>query len=87
MKNIVSISIGSSLRDFEFEHEFAGVRYHVRRIGTDGDKFKALALIKEFDGKVDAIGLGGMDVASITTRIAFALFKRPKIHRLSMGSG
>jgi predicted amino acid dehydrogenase len=62
LKRIVSISLGSSLRDFEFEHEFAGQRYHVQRIGTDGDKFRALSLIKELDGNVDAIGLGGMDV-------------------------
>lgn len=63
MKRIVSISIGSSLRDFESEHEFAGQRYHIQRIGTDGDKFKALDLVKQLDGEVDAIGLGGMDVA------------------------
>ncbi len=63
LKRILSISIGSSFRDFESEHEFAGQRYHIQRIGTDGDKFKALDLVREFDGKVDAIGLGGMDVA------------------------
>ena len=63
MKQVVSISIGSSLRDFEFESEFAGTKFHVRRIGTDGDKFRAIELIKEYDGKVDVIGLGGMDVA------------------------
>ncbi len=77
MKRIVSISLGSSLRDFEFEHEFASQRYHVRRIGTDGDKFRALSLIRELDGNVDAIGLGGMDVV-------FSVGKRVFIHQDSL---
>ena len=35
---------------------FLGERYLVRRIGTDGDKQKAIELIQELDGKVAAIG-------------------------------
>jgi len=34
----------------------------IERIGTDGDKDKAIQLIKELDGKVDAFGLGGIDI-------------------------
>lgn len=62
LKEIVSVSIGSSLRDHSFECEFLGERYFIRRIGTDGDKQKALELIKNFDGEASAIGLGGIDV-------------------------
>jgi len=59
---ILSVSIGSSTRDHEFTSEKLGHRFHVRRIGTDGDKLKAIRIIREADGKVDAIGLGGADV-------------------------
>ncbi len=59
---ILSASIGSSRRDHEFTVSLFGREYHVRRIGTDGDKFKAIRMIKEADGKVAAIGLGGADV-------------------------
>ncbi|MCD6217336.1 serine carboxypeptidase [bacterium] len=62
LKEIVSVSIGSSLRDHTFECEFLGERYLIRRIGTDGDKQKARELIKEYDNKASAIGLGGIDV-------------------------
>jgi hypothetical protein len=34
----------------------------VERIGTDGDISKAIKLIEELDGKVDAFGMGGIDV-------------------------
>ena len=59
---ILSVSIGSSKRDHEFEMSLLGDRFHVRRIGTDGDKMRAIELIREADGKVAAIGLGGADV-------------------------
>lgn len=58
---IVSVSLGSSKRDSEVEVELAEHRFHIRRIGTDGDVKKAFALIEEFDGKVDCFGLGGAD--------------------------
>lgn len=58
---IVSVSLGSSKRDSEVEVELAEHRFHIRRIGTDGDVKKALALIEELDGKVDCFGLGGAD--------------------------
>ncbi len=59
---ILSVSIGSSKRDHEFATSLMGRDYHVRRIGTDGDKMQAIQLIREADGKVAAIGLGGADV-------------------------
>jgi len=59
---ILSVSIGSSKRDHDFITSLLGRDYHVRRIGTDGDKMRAIELIREADGKVAAIGLGGADV-------------------------
>lgn len=61
MKEIVSVSLGSSTRDMEVEVELGGHRLHIRRIGTDGDLDQALALVRELDGKVDCFGLGGGD--------------------------
>ena len=58
---IVSVSLGSSRRDSDVEVELAGHRLHIRRVGTDGDVHKALALIRELDGAVDCFGLGGGD--------------------------
>jgi len=62
MKEIVSISIGSSKRNKVVEAEFLGERFKISREGTDGDFDKAIARIKELDGKVDCFGLGGTDL-------------------------
>ena len=56
MKRIVSVSIGSSLRDHLVEIDILGEKYLIQRIGTDGDIKKAISMINELDGKVDAIG-------------------------------
>lgn len=62
MKHIVSISIGSSKRDHKTQLELLGETFIVERRGTDGDISKAIELVKELDGKVDAFGMGGIDV-------------------------
>lgn len=62
MKRIVSVSIGSSERDHVAELELQGQKVRVERRGTDGDLNKAIALIEELDGKVDAFGMGGIDL-------------------------
>lgn len=62
MKHIVSVSLGSSKRDHSFETEFLGEKFLIERIGTDGDWDKALALVRTLDGKVDAFGMGGIDL-------------------------
>lgn len=61
MKNILSISVGSSSRDHTTVHEFLGQQCHLERRGTDGDFDKAVALYAELDGKVDAFGVGGAE--------------------------
>ncbi len=62
MKRIVSVSLGSSKRNHTATTEVLGEEVVVERIGTDGDIEKAIALIRELDGKVDAFGMGGIDL-------------------------
>lgn len=62
MKEVVSISLGSSKRDHEVKVKFLGEEVRIRRIGTNGDFDRAIQLLKEMDGKVDALGLGGIDL-------------------------
>ena len=62
MKRIVSVSLGSSKRNSTASLEVLGEQVVVERIGTDGSIPKAIAMIKELDGKVDAFGMGGIDL-------------------------
>src|SRR5580700_6093090 len=62
MKHVISISLGSSTGDFEREIEMGGTQVRLVREGVDGDMERAKRRIREVDGKVDAIGLGGIDV-------------------------
>ncbi|MFO7952269.1 MAG: quinate 5-dehydrogenase [Bacillota bacterium] len=62
MKHIVGISLGSSKRNHVVTVELKNEQYKIERIGTDGDMNKMIEIIKELDGKVDAFGLGGMDL-------------------------
>ncbi|NLX91501.1 MAG: quinate 5-dehydrogenase [Firmicutes bacterium] len=62
MKKVVSISLGSSKRDHSAEINLMGQDFLISRIGTDGDMDKMIQFIRENDGKVDAFGLGGMDL-------------------------
>ena len=62
MKRVVSVSIGSSERDHKVIAEFLGEKFEIERIGTDGDINKAVEMISRLDGKVDAFGLGGIDL-------------------------
>ncbi len=62
MKHVVSVSLGSSKRNKRTEQEFLGDKVIVERIGTDGSIPKAIELITQLDGKVDAFGMGGIDL-------------------------
>ena len=62
MKTVVSVSLGSSTRDHRALVTLLGEEFDISRIGTDGKLDAALAKVKELDGTVDAIGLGGIDV-------------------------
>ncbi len=62
LKQVVSISLGSSKRNSTTTAEFGGQQFEIKRIGTDGNIEVAARLIRELDGQVDAIGLGGTDL-------------------------
>jgi hypothetical protein len=62
MKRVVSVSLGSSSRDHRVTTDIKGEIFDIERIGTDGDMNKAINLIKSLDGKVDAFGMGGIDL-------------------------
>jgi len=62
LKRIVSVSIGSSLRDKKVTVCFNGEDYTIERIGTDGDIKKAISIIRQLDGDVDVFGMGGIDL-------------------------
>lgn len=63
MKQVVSISLGPQRGDYSFEADFWGQRFLVRRLGTNGDTRLARRLVREHDGQVDCIALGGMAIA------------------------
>ena len=73
MKTIVSVSIGSSSRDHEVEIDLMGEHFLIRRQGTDGDISKAMDILHQLDGQVDAIGLGGLDIYLRCGRDKYAL--------------
>jgi len=93
MKKVVSISLGSSKRNHAAEVSLMGQSFSVQRIGTDGDIEKMIRLIREYDGKVDAFGLGGMDLyiqavdRRYTLREAQKVANAAKISPIVDGSG
>ena len=62
MKHIVSISLGSSTRNKKVTVELGDETITVERIGTDGNTDKANALFRDMDGKVDVLGMGGIEL-------------------------
>ena len=62
MKRAVSISLGSTSRDKSVVTNLLGEEVLIERIGTDGDEKKAYQLFCDLDGKVDAFGVGGIDL-------------------------
>ena len=62
MKHAVGISLGSSGRNKKVTVKFGNEPILIERIGVDGDEKKARALFAEMDGKVDALGVGGVEL-------------------------
>jgi len=60
VKQVISVSLGASKDDYEFETEFLGQQFMVRRIGTDGSRERAAEKLLEYDKQADAIGIGGI---------------------------
>jgi hypothetical protein len=61
VKKILSVSLGSASRDHTTRHVFLGEECELSRQGTNADFEKALAMYREYDGKVDAFGVGGLE--------------------------
>lgn len=64
-RHVVSVSLGSSRGDHRVQATLAGQSFIIERIGTDGDYQTWCRRLRELDGKVDAIGLGGINLALI----------------------
>jgi len=62
MKRVVSISLGSSRRNKKVTARLFDTDFEIERIGTDGDMAKYRQLVADYDGKVDAFGVGGCDI-------------------------
>ncbi len=73
MKSVVSVSLGSSTRDHRAQVRLLGEDFDISRVGTDGKLDAAIAKVHELDGKVDAIGLGGIDVYLYAGKHRYAL--------------
>jgi predicted amino acid dehydrogenase len=58
MKKVVSVSLGSSSKDYEFQTRFLGQHFQVRRVGADEDEGRAWELLRRYQSEADAIGLG-----------------------------
>jgi len=79
MKRAVSISLGSSTRDKKVSITLLGEEITIERIGTDGDVEKAIQLYHELDGKVDAFGVGGIDLGLTVAGRYYPLYDAQKL--------
>ncbi len=61
MKKILSVSLGSPSRNHTTRHEFLGQECELSRKGTGADFEEALKMYREYDGVVDAFGVGGIE--------------------------
>jgi hypothetical protein len=59
---VVSVSLGSASRNHQAQTNLLGQEFSIERIGTNGDLNLARTTIAKLDGKVAAIGLGGIDL-------------------------
>jgi hypothetical protein len=60
MKKVVTVTLGSSKKDFEFKTKFLGQEFSVRRFGADKDSSKAWELMRRQQANADAIALSDM---------------------------
>jgi predicted amino acid dehydrogenase len=60
MKKVVTVTLGSSKKDFEFKTKFLGQEFSVRRFGADKDSTKAWEMLRRQQANADAIALSDM---------------------------
>jgi len=82
MKRVVSVSLGSTSRDYATTEDLLGQRILIERIGTDGDVDRAKALYEELDGHVDCLGVGG---AVLTFDALDRQYALPSVERMVSG--
>ncbi|MCG3152130.1 MAG: hypothetical protein GEEBNDBF_01418 [bacterium] len=85
-KVVVSVSLGSSDRDKDVRATFLGQEFLLRRIGTDGDPNRAIALIRELDGQVDCFGMGGTDLFLFRGQHRYVIQDSLKLYRAAQKS-
>jgi len=64
MKKIISISLGTSERDYEIKTKFMGHDIFIKRMGTDGDPNEMVELLYDWEQQADVIGLAGIKFPS-----------------------
>lgn len=79
MKQAISVSLGSDVRDAEAEVEIFGERLLLRREGWNGDTEAVSARFEALDGEIDALGVGGIDLWVYSEKKRYAL---QSAHRL-----
>lgn len=62
MKRAISVSLGSPARDSQTAVELLGETVSLRREGWNGDVAAVKNRFRELDGRVDALGVGGIDL-------------------------
>jgi len=80
-KKVVSISLGSSGRNASGQILLGDTVIAVERIGTDGDRKKAVYLLQKYDGNVDAIGIGGTDLYLVAGKNRYEFSETRKMLR------
>ncbi|RJQ32720.1 MAG: quinate 5-dehydrogenase [Actinobacteria bacterium] len=84
VKEVVSVSIGSSKRNHEVKVNLLGQDFAIKRVGTNGDFKKAVEMIKELDGKVSAFGAGGIDLYFVADGKKYAIRDAKKLKKAAV---
>lgn len=65
-RQVVGISLGPAAQDFAFETRFLGQTLKVQRLGAGASLAQAARLVREWDERADAFGIGiGRDVHAL----------------------
>ena len=81
VRRVVSVSLGSPSRDHIAQTTVLRCPFSIERRGVNGDLKAARQLIQELDGKVDAIGLGGIDLYLVAGSRRYAISAAVKLAR------
>lgn len=79
MKKVVSVSLGSPKGDKKVNATLLGEEFEISRIGTNGDFKKFAELMRELDGNVDAISLGGIDLYLVADKRRYVIRDAAKL--------